>query len=187
MSLRVPRTIVTGCVILTLIGCADSNDSMRDGRLPLSVDSENIRAVRGEPVDVSPLTPEPGDIWADVAVPKQQPSPVAQQAAPTPAAVATVSTPAAERPVSTAAPASYAVQLTAAGTEAAARHEWQQLRQRVPDVIGSREPSVMPAEVDGHQLWRLRAGGFATRADAAAFCDLLQSRHSSCWVVATGS
>ena len=187
MSVLVARFIVPAGVILTLAGCANAHDSMRGGGLPLSADSENMRAVRGEPVDVSPLTPEPGDIWADVAVPKRQPSPAAPEASPIPAAVATASPPVAARPVPAAGQASYSVQLTAANSATAARHEWQQLQRRLPDVIGSHEPSVLPAEVGGQQLWRLRTGGFATQSDAAAFCGLLQSRHSNCWVVATGS
>lgn len=187
MGVLAARCIISACAVLALAACASSHDRMRDSRLPLSADSENMRAVRGEPVDVSPLTPEPGDIWADVAVPKRQPSPVAQEASPIPAAVATASPPAAARPVSTAERPSYSVQLTAARSADAARHEWQQLRQRMPDVVGSHEPSVLPAEIAGHQFWRLRTGGFATQADAAAFCGVLQSRHSACWVVATGS
>jgi cell division septation protein DedD len=215
MSVLVARFVVRACVILTLVACANT-ESMRDSRLPLSADSENIRAVRGEPVDVSPLTPEPGDIWADLAIPKQESSPVAHEVSPTASppvahevsptasppvahevsptaspSVAhevspTASPPVAARPQPTAGRVSYAVQLTAANSENAAHHEWQQLRQRMPDVIGSHEASVVPVEIDGHQIWRLRTGGFATQADAAKFCNLLQSRHSTCWVVATG-
>ena len=52
------------------------------------------------------------------------------------------------------------------------------------DLIGDRVPSVLPVNADGHSLWRLRTGGFATPAEATAFCTRLQSERSRCWVVA---
>ncbi|MEJ0017990.1 MAG: SPOR domain-containing protein [Acetobacteraceae bacterium] len=75
------------------------------------------------------------------------------------------------------------VQLAAAGSEDAARSEWQHLQQRMPDLMAERVALVLPVEMNGQRLWRLRTGGFPSTAEAIAFCGQLQTRHAACWVV----
>jgi hypothetical protein len=221
----VVRRIALSCLLLTLPGCAirdrpvvqtdtspvaaaDSNTTGAPDsntiRAPDSntTPSSNMRRVMGEPVAFAPLTPEPGDIWADLAFLKQRPSTATQplrqatrQDATAPARSAgqptrPAGTPAQGGPAAPSAtlasPAGSAVsvQLAAASSEQGARAEWQRLQRLMPQLIAGRVPSVRPVNADGHELWRLRTGGFATPAEAAAFCTRLQTERSRCWVVA---
>jgi hypothetical protein len=201
------RRIALFCLLLALPGCAmhGRTEVQTDTRRTAATDSNttgsiNMRRVMGDPVAFAPLTPEPGDIWADLAFLKQRssiatqpPGQATRQDATAPARAATPAArqagtpPPGGRPAST--PASVtgsavSVQLAAASSEQAARAEWQRLQRLLPRLIGGRVPSVLPVNADGHELWRLRTGGFATAAEAAAFCTRLQTERSRCWVVA---
>jgi len=182
--MRLTRFAVLLSPMLAHAGCADSP------RHPVRAlaDGANMRAVMGEAVTVAPLTPEPGDIWADLDFLKRSadsaPAATPQVRLPEPAMTRTPKE--ADRPV-VAAYRRFYVQLAAAKSENAARGEWQQLRRRMPDLIDGREAVVTAAEVGGQPQWRLRTGGFATRDDATVFCNQLKSRHSECWVVADAS
>ena len=210
------RRIALSCLLLTLPGCAMNGrpdvptetgsvaEADRSGMR--SADSINMRRLLGETVDFAPLTPEPGDIWADLAFLKQRSPAAAQQpwqasrpdaSPPPPAAAPPVAAPRqggtpapggrpAPPPAPPASPtgSSVAVQLAAASSEQGARAEWLRLQRLMPQLIGSRVPSVRPVTAQGHELWRLRTGGFATAAEAAAFCTRLQAERSRCWVVA---
>jgi hypothetical protein len=205
------RRIALSCLLLTLPGCAmhgrpdvpteTGSVAEADRSGMRSADSINMRRLLGETVDFAPLTPEPGDIWADLAFLKQRPPTAAQQpwlasqpdASPPPPAAAPRQggTPApgglpAPLPAPPASPpgSTVSVQLAAASSEQGARAEWQRLQRLMPQLIGSRVPSVRPVTAQGHALWRLRTGGFATAAEAAAFCTRLQTERSRCWVVA---
>jgi cell division septation protein DedD len=75
------------------------------------------------------------------------------------------------------------VQLVAAGSEAEARAHWAAFVQRLPDLAEGREPFILPFERPGQPtVWRLRAGGFASAAEAQAWCDRLRARGAACWV-----
>ncbi len=74
------------------------------------------------------------------------------------------------------------VQFTAAPTEAAARSAWQSLTRRFPDVLGRREPIVMRIERGGQVMWRVRADGFETAADARAVCARMRAAGQDCFV-----
>jgi hypothetical protein len=78
-----------------------------------------------------------------------------------------------------------AVQIAASPSARGAEAAWQHLRQLLPQVLGDHHPTVSAAEVDGHQVWRLRTGGFTTVAQASAFCASLHQAKSDCWVVAS--
>jgi SPOR domain len=243
----VRRIALPWLVLTPLLGCAShdrpavqidtSPVAAADSNKIRSPDSDNMRRVTGQPVAFEPLTPEPGDIWADLAFLKRrppggtQPQPAREATGPdattaghgptgqgptgqgpkgqgpllparqagTPATApngqptlpATIP-PATIPPATTqsasarspATPSAVSVQLAATGSEQAARAEWQRLQRLLPNLIGDRVPSVLPVNADGHSLWRLRTGGFATPAEATAFCTRLQSERSRCWVVA---
>jgi hypothetical protein len=60
---------IIAAAILTamLAGCATAPRSVvSDNRYAPAADGPNMRIVRGEAVDQSPLVPEPGDIWAGI-------------------------------------------------------------------------------------------------------------------------
>lgn len=72
------------------------------------------------------------------------------------------------------------VQLAALDTEALAHAEWQRLRGKMADVIGSKPPVYQRIERDGHTLWRLRVGGFSSIADATRFCERVRTKGFAC-------
>lgn len=76
------------------------------------------------------------------------------------------------------------VQLAALTTEGAARQEWDRLVHRMPGVFGAHHPMISRIDHDGHTLWRLRTGDFATEADASQFCQLVRAKGSGCAVAA---
>jgi hypothetical protein len=76
------------------------------------------------------------------------------------------------------------VQLAAVATEAAAHQEWVRLAHRMPDVFGTHHPVFSKIEHDGHTLWRLRTGDFATEAEATQFCQLVRAKGAGCAVAA---
>jgi hypothetical protein len=76
------------------------------------------------------------------------------------------------------------VQLAAVATEAAAHEEWRRLEHRMPDVFGTHRPVFSKVEHDGHMLWRVRTGDFATEAEASQFCQLVRAKGGGCAVAA---
>ncbi|MBV9785547.1 MAG: SPOR domain-containing protein [Acidisphaera sp.] len=74
------------------------------------------------------------------------------------------------------------VQLGALDSETAARQEWDRLSRRMPDLLAGRHPSVIRADLGGRTLWRLRMGGFADVAQAAAFCERVRAKGAGCAV-----
>ncbi len=76
------------------------------------------------------------------------------------------------------------VQLAAVGSEAAARHEWDRLAHRMPDVLGARHPTFSKIEHAGHTLWRVRTGTFGTEAEASQFCQKVRAKGAGCMVAA---
>ena len=76
------------------------------------------------------------------------------------------------------------VQLAAVGTQAAARQEWIRLAHRMPDVVGTHHPVFSKVEHDGHTLWRVRTGDFATEAEANQFCQEVRAKGAGCAVAA---
>jgi hypothetical protein len=76
------------------------------------------------------------------------------------------------------------VQLAALATEAAARHEWERLAHRMPSVFNTHHPVFSKVEHDGHTLWRLRTGDFATEAEASQFCQEVRAKGAGCAVAA---
>ncbi len=77
------------------------------------------------------------------------------------------------------------VQLAALDSEQGATAEWQRLQHRMPGLLGARRPEVQRAAHDGHPVWRLRTGGFATAAQAAEFCAQVRAKGTGCSVAAS--
>ena len=54
----------------------------------------------------------------------------------------------------------------------------------MPDVIGTRHPLFSKVDHDGHTLWRVRTGDFATEAEAGQFCQEVKAKGGGCTVAA---
>jgi hypothetical protein len=122
------------------------------------------------PVDVAPVDAAPAATGAA--------GPAAEEAAPdagVPAAPATP--PAAE---SKASAGRHGVQLAAVDSEAAAHAEWARLSRRAPGLLSKRVPTVVPVSHDGKRFFRLRTAGFASAAEASAFCGKLHADGIAC-------
>ena len=74
------------------------------------------------------------------------------------------------------------VQFAASPSKADAQAAWQQLRHRMPRLLVGREPIFIKVAHDGGDFWRLRTDGFATVADADAFCAQVRSAGAACVV-----
>ncbi len=74
------------------------------------------------------------------------------------------------------------VQLAAVASEDGAKAEWRTLAKRMPDLLGSHQPSFVKAERDGKTFWRIRTSGFADVADARGFCDRVRAKGAACTV-----
>ena len=108
------------------------------------------------------------------------PAPVAR-AAPTPAATApkpVKPAPAAAAP----APGEPVVQIGAFSSESLADKGWSDTAAVLPGRMSGRTRKVEKAERDGKTFYRAFVGGFATHADAQAFCAALQGAGKSCIV-----
>lgn len=118
---------------------------------------------------------------ADAAAPRALPAPGPAAAPAEPAVIA----PAHAASASIGASAGgIAVQLAALDSEIAAQAAWGDAQARHGSLLAGRQHSVSTAKVAGRQVWRLRVGGFADVAQAAAFCVQLRAEHGNCTVAA---
>ena len=106
--------------------------------------------------------------------------PAAQPPAPPSVAVASTPSPAA---TSAPAPAGFAVQLAAFKDKAAAERAWEDLKKRYPNLLAPVTPIIQPADVRGTQMFRVRAGGLATKAAANQLCARLKEHGQDCVLV----
>jgi hypothetical protein len=161
----------------------------------------------GAPMDTQPpattedIVPAPAETQAGGArnrQPQSQPAPPQPPAAdaggPAPRAVAIAPQPPVaptESSQAAAAPAVPAtaekpglvfVQLASMTTEAGATAEWQRLQNRMPDLLGSRQPDISKDQQHGRTWWRLRTGGFEQAAQATEFCGRVRAKGLNCFV-----
>ncbi len=73
-----------------------------------------------------------------------------------------------------------AVQLAALDSEQAARAEWSRLVRQAPALLGGRTPTILHVSRNGRQFYRLRTGGFASAAEAGAFCSRARALGIAC-------
>jgi hypothetical protein len=153
---------------------------------PMKVEAVKIEPAKVEVAKVEP--PKPAPVKVAVATPgapiKLTPAP-ADAPAPlkTPAPTAIVAAPALDGAFHPAFAASggYVVQLAAPSTEAAAHAEWTRRAKASPGLMASAEKLVIKADVNGKTVYRLRAGSFATSADADAFCGAIKASGGACF------
>ncbi|MBI1339642.1 hypothetical protein GC169_05445 [bacterium] len=73
------------------------------------------------------------------------------------------------------------VQLAAVKSEADARAEWARRAAAAPDLYARAELLIQAADVNGQTVYRVRAQGFADRAEADAFCAAVKFRGGDCF------
>ena len=93
----------------------------------------------------------------------------------------------APKPVTTVAPApaasgSFMVQIGAFSSQAQADKGWSVAAGIAPGAAAGKGKKVEAIQKDGATLYRTSVTGFATRADASAFCDKLKAAGKSCFV-----
>jgi hypothetical protein len=91
---------------------------------------------------------------------------------------------AAYSPAAAPSPGAALVQLGDYATESEALIAWQGLATESGDLLGARDPMLIPASSGGRQFWRLRTAGFADPDDARRFCAALDARGVDCVPVA---
>ncbi len=134
-----------------------------------------------------PATPPPPAKPAPkVEAPAAKPEAPAPKAAPTPAAKAPPPAPAkpehaAPAPAAKAAGVA-AVQIGAFSSQALADKGWSDAAAIAPGPAAGKGKSVEKVEKDGHTLFRTQVTGFASRADASAFCAKLKAAGKACFV-----
>jgi hypothetical protein len=125
---------------------------------------------------ISPKTPT-ASAPAPQPKPAEKPKPVAATPAPKAA-----EKPAAAKPASTAAKGAAAVQIGAVSSEALADKTWDQAVAVAPGLAMGKGKGVEKVDKDGKTLYRTSVTGFASRADAQAFCDKLKAAGKACFV-----
>ena len=110
------------------------------------------------------------------------PKPTAAAAAPAPATVAAV--PASAFKPAFAPGGSWLVQVAAPSSEAGAMSEWDKRVKSLPEFFSAAERFIVQADVNGKTVYRLRAGAFASKADADAFCTAYKAKGGNCFPAA---
>ncbi len=128
-----------------------------------------------KPVVQSPAAPIVASAIVSPAAPIDLPKPSAVAAAPAPVVAAA----SAYKPVFSSG-GSWMAQIAATGTEAGAVSEWDRRAKALPDLFSAAERSVVQADVNGKTVYRVRAGSFATKADATAFCEAFKAKGGNC-------
>jgi cell division septation protein DedD len=174
-----------------------------DSELALDIiPEEPVPVIPAAPVRSAPV-PEPGTaaratvppsaqkaLPAEKVQPKPEDKPVAKPPVKeTPKPVQKVETPkpapakaTAPKPEPAKATGSVTVQLGAFNSTASADQVWSKLSGRV-GALGGLRKSVQPVESGGKTLYRLRAGGIASEAQAGSVCAAVQAAGEQCVIV----
>lgn len=137
------------------------------------------------PVAQAPVTPaKPAAPPAAAPAPAVTPAPAPEKPKPAPAPAVAPAAPATP-PAATTAPATggAVIQFAALKDEAAAKQAWARISKANSDLLAGLKPIILPVQVNGATLYRLRAGPFASKDAAAAICAKLKQRNQDCNVV----
>ncbi|MCI3133436.1 SPOR domain-containing protein, partial [Phenylobacterium aquaticum] len=74
------------------------------------------------------------------------------------------------------------VQIGAFSSQALADKGWNDAARIAPGAVAGKGKKVEPIQKDGATLYRTAVTGFASRADATAFCDKLKAAGKNCFV-----
>jgi hypothetical protein len=130
------------------------------------------------PVAATPIAPPKAEAPAPKPAPvvKAAPPPAAKPA-PAKAEAKTAPAPAAKAPAGVA-----AVQIGAFSSQALADKGWSDAAGIAPGAAAGKGKFVEKVDKDGKTLFRTQVTGFASRADATAFCDKLKAAGKACFV-----
>jgi hypothetical protein len=136
-------------------------------------------AVAPKPAPAAPApTPAPKAAAPAAKAPpapaKEKPLPPPAKPAPAPAAKA--------EPAPAAKAGGAAVQIGAFSSQALADKGWNDAAAVAPGLSAGKGKSVEKVDKDGKTLFRTQITGFASRADATAFCDKLKAAGKACFV-----
>ena len=74
------------------------------------------------------------------------------------------------------------VQLGALNSSDAAERAWHDISGATPALFSGKSPDIIPVTVKGKTYYRLRVGGFGSKADAAKFCGEVSAAGDACTV-----
>lgn len=77
----------------------------------------------------------------------------------------------------------FSIQLVSTRSESAAESEWKRLSKKFKEIIGDQSHYISKTVVSSGTFYRLRAGRFEKKEDAAALCDQLKTKKQECFVV----
>ncbi len=133
-----------------------------------------------------PESPAPQMLAAEIQAAHAAPSPAPAEAPAASASAPPADTPpvapAVDLPATKAPTGKVEVQLAALTTRDGAAAEWRRLTKKMPDLLASRSGAINQARTDGKTFYRLRVGGFADPAAAAAFCSQVREKGAACTV-----
>jgi cell division septation protein DedD len=129
--------------------------------------------------------PEPEDANAPLRITPQAGRPPQRAATAVQPGTVPSSSSAPQTTQSTPAPATggsgFTVQLAAEGSEDAARAKFNRMRGQYSETLGSQNPNIRSAEVNGRSVYRVRVGNMS-REEAVSLCEKLKSDGGSCFV-----
>lgn len=137
------------------------------------------------PPAAAPTTPVAAAPLAPAAPPKTAPAPVPAKVAPTPVAPPKPAPAPVAQPKPTPAPAAgggAVAQIGAVGSTALADKAWSDAVALAPGLAAGKGKSVQKIDKDGSTLYRTAVTGFASRAEAQAFCAKVTAAGKGCFV-----
>lgn len=145
-----------------------------------------------EPVKPATVAAAPAPSAPVTATPAKTvdlPKPTAPAPAPVVAAAPAPAAPVAAAPAGAFKPAfaaggNWLVQVAAPSSEAGAMAEWDKRVKALPEFFATAERFIVHADVNGKSVYRLRAGSFASKADADAFCTAYKAKGGNCFPAA---
>lgn len=153
------------------------------------VQTAPVAASTAQPVTPLPVKPLPVKPLAQAPAAQPAPKPVAvKPVEPKPAAAKpaakTVAAPVAAPVAAQAAKGKVSIQIGAFSSSALADKGWSDIAKAFPGPMAGKTKSVVPLQKEGATLYRTAIGGFASKADADAFCASLKAAGKTCFVKA---
>ncbi|MEP4380557.1 MAG: SPOR domain-containing protein [Alphaproteobacteria bacterium] len=137
--------------------------------------------VSAEPAPPAPAPPAPA---ATVAPPPPPPVVAANPPATPPAPAPEAAPKPAPKVATTPSSGGWRIQLAAVSSQDRAHTEWDRIKNRNTDLLGSLDLNVQSVKLDRGTFFRIQAGPLSDRAAASGLCGQLKSRNQDCLIVA---